>query len=113
MRLGVIGSRSFSGYAFFCSHLSKFKHDDLTIVSGGARGTDSLAQTYAKHNGLKILIVYPNWHKHERSAGFIRNQEVVNESTELITFWNGISPGTKNVIDIANRQKKKVTIIQI
>ena len=76
-------------------------------------GADSLAQIYAKQNGLKILIVYPNWHKYERSAEFIRNQEIVNESTELIAFWNGISRGTKSIIDIAKKQKKKVTIVQV
>lgn len=55
-----------------------------------------------------------NWDKHGKSAGVIRNRQMIEEggATALVAFWNGLSPGTKNMIDLATQYGLKVRIIK-
>lgn len=61
-RFGVIiaGSRKFEDYNTleqYCDYIlqNKFKTDDITIISGGARGADQCAEMYAERRKLKKL----------------------------------------------------------
>jgi hypothetical protein len=80
--------------------------DFMEIVSGGARGADSLAEEYAKISGDKLTVIPADWEKYGRAAGPIRNQEMLDyikekENPMLIAFWDGKSTGTANMIKIA------------
>ena len=46
------------------------------IVSGGARGVDTLAEVYARGKNIPIKIFKPDWNKYGKSAGVIRNYEM-------------------------------------
>jgi len=55
------------------------------IVSGGCpKGGDRFAEKIAKDNGIPILIFYPDWKRHGKGAGMIRNSEIAINSTVLI-----------------------------
>jgi predicted Rossmann fold nucleotide-binding protein DprA/Smf involved in DNA uptake len=86
-RVGVVGSRIFTNYTQMCSILDKFVSEGDWIISGGAVGADSMGQRYAKEHGLRILIIYPNYNHHGPGATFIRNKEIVEESTYVIAFY--------------------------
>ncbi|MDR3176607.1 MAG: DUF2493 domain-containing protein [Desulfovibrio sp.] len=45
---------------------------DVTIVSGGAKGADSLGRDFAHKHGTKYLEFLPDWGKFGKSAGVIR-----------------------------------------
>jgi len=110
MKVAVIGSRSFNDYDKMKSIL-----DDMeitTIVSGGAIGADSLGAYYAKKHNIPTLIFKPDWDKHGKAAGFIRNKLIINSSDVVVAFWDGESKGTKHSIDIANKLSKEVIIIK-
>jgi len=109
MIVGVVGSRGFNDYELMIRELDKLPI--TKIVSGGAKGADSLAIYYAILRELPFKIYPPNWDLHGRSAGYKRNVEIVDNSDEIVAFWDGKSKGTKSTIDIANKQCKKVTII--
>jgi hypothetical protein len=47
MKVSIIGSRDFTSYETFNSELEKLNLDITSIVSGGAIGTDTLAEQYA------------------------------------------------------------------
>lgn len=106
IKIAVIGSRKFNNYEFLCSILNKYKENIFLLVSGGAKGADSLGEKWANENNIKTLIIKPNWEKFGRSAGFIRNKDIVDESDMVIAFWNGKSKGSKNTIDYATKQGK-------
>jgi len=117
MKLAIVGSRSFTDYDFFKHEIETFifenKLEISTIISGGARGTDSMAEIYAKERKIPIEIFLPDWDLHGKKAGYLRNIKIVDASDYVVAFWNGISAGTKHSIDIAKQKEKKLKIIYI
>lgn len=63
----VVGSRTFSDYSYFSMKMDKIlaSKTDKTIVilSGGAGGTDSLAERYAKERNYVFLCMPADWEK--------------------------------------------------
>jgi len=115
MKLAIVGSRTFNNYLFL-QRLIRSKFNLLKIeciVSGGAKGTDILAELFADTYGIPKKIFYPDWNKYGNCAGFIRNELIIKNVNEVIVFWDGKSKGTKNSIDIAKRLRKKLYIIYI
>ena len=110
MKISIIGSRSFFDYTMLEKILNKEKIDIL--VSGGAKGADSLGEQYAKNNNIPTLIFKPDWKKFGRAAGFIRNKDIIDNSDKVIAFWDGKSKGTLNSINLAKKQNKKVIIYE-
>lgn len=100
----VIGSRSFNNYDFLKETLDWY--DIKEIVSGGAKGADSLAKQYAAENGILCTEFLPDWNTHGKSAGYIRNKLIINRADEVIAFWDRKSKGTEHSINIASEQGK-------
>lgn len=110
MKVGIVGSRSFSNLEILQNILKTHLIPNDIIVSGGAIGVDKLAEEFAKSNGFKTHIYLPNWKIYGKSAGFIRNKQIVDNSDYIIAIWNGSSKGTKHSIDLAKGQGKTVFI---
>ena len=87
------------------------KHYISQIVSGGAKGADSLAARYANEKGIPLVVFLPVWDKYGKRAGFVRNKEIVKASDIVICFWDGQSRGTKHSIDYAEKLNIKTIII--
>jgi predicted Rossmann fold nucleotide-binding protein DprA/Smf involved in DNA uptake len=110
MKVGIVGSRSFSNFGILQKIMTEHLKPGDIVVSGGASGTDSLAEEIAKTNGFKTHIYLPNWKIYGKSAGFIRNKQIVDNSDYIIAMWNGSSKGTKHSIDLAKSQGKTVFV---
>src|SRR5690242_4999307 len=91
VRIGVVGSRSFNDYELLKRMLDAYKGMVSLIVSGGAAGADSMAEKWALENNVKTCIFKPDWEKHGKSAGFIRNKDIVDNSDLILAFWDGLS----------------------
>lgn len=111
MKIAVVGSRTFNDYELLRSTLDKYDYIEL-IISGGAKGADSLAERYALENNIKTLIFKPKWSEYGKRAGYIRNINIIENSDLVIAFWDGKSKGTKHSIDLAKKNKKQLLIIQ-
>lgn len=109
MIVAVVGGRDFNNYQLLKDTLDRF--EITKIVSGGAIGADSLAEKYAKEKNIETLIIKPDWVKFGRSAGMVRNTDIVNNSEIIIAFWNGSSKGTSDTITKAKKINKKTIII--
>lgn len=83
------------------------------IVSGMARGADTLAVNFAKTRGVPLIEMPADWDKHGKAAGYIRNIEMLELPfvEHVIALWDGKSKGTKHTIDNAFKRKIKTTII--
>ena len=110
MKIGVVGSRDFDDYKKLEKELNKIEGITV-IVSGGAKGADTLAREFAEKNDIKLTEFKPDYEQYGRGAPIRRNKEIVEYSDQIIAFWDGESKGTKNTIDIAERENKRVTII--
>lgn len=106
IRLAIVGSRDFTNYNILKVIISNifYKNDMLKIVeivSGGAKGADSLGQQFGNENDIPVKVFLPDWDKYGKSAGFRRNQLIVGNCDVLLAFWDGKSKGTQHSINIA------------
>jgi GNAT superfamily N-acetyltransferase len=108
--VAIIGSRGISDYSFFCGIMRNIKPAPVRIVSGGARGVDTLAARYAGENKIHLLEIKPDYASHKRFAPILRNKSIVKFSSRVIALWDGTSPGTANTIEFARKMDKAVRV---
>lgn len=117
--LAIVGSRSFSDYALLKRTIDAFYPEDteeiILIVSGGAKGADTLAERYAMENKIKMKRLTPKWRNekgvYNPRAGFERNKEIVSSSDHVVAFWDNKSAGTRDSINHAKRLDKRLDVI--
>lgn len=107
----IAGGRDFTDYEYMSKELSKllfnsspFDGDSTTIISGMAKGADTLAIQYADEHQMTKILFPANWKKYPIIAGFLRNEDMLRIATHVIAFWDGKSSGTKHMIDIAEEK---------
>ena len=111
MKIAVIGSRNFANYELLKKTLSEIT-GITKVISGGAKGADSLAEQWAKENQIETVIYKPDWAKYGRGAGVVRNRLIIEDCDLCIAFWDGESKGTKSSIDHCKKLNKKLTIVR-
>ena len=116
VKVGIVGSRSitFSEYVFSVLdfYLSRLlEENEVVIVSGGAVGIDSLGAQWAELRKLKTEIYLPDWQTHGKKAGFLRNQQIIDNSDYLIAITTG-SNGTADSIKRAVKKNIPIKIVQ-
>jgi len=122
MKLAVVGSRTFNNFELLNEIIWGIFGDICvpelgkldTIISGGAKGADSIAKRWALINepvGIKYIEHLPEWNEHGKKAGYIRNQFIINDCDILLAFWDGKSKGTKHSIELAKKAKKPTFIV--
>jgi hypothetical protein len=96
----VAGSRGFTDYKLLCETLDRLLPQDvaITILSGTARGADSLGERYALDRGLAVRHFPANWKLHGKVAGLLRNEEMLRCAALAIFFWDGSSRGTAHAV---------------
>lgn len=95
--------------------LGKSSLKDLQIISGGAKGVDTLAEQFAREMKIEFIKFEADWNKYGKKAGYIRNcqmAEYVGQEGGLIAIWDGQSKGTKMMIDIAKKKGIKVLVYE-
>ncbi len=125
MRIIIAGGRDFNNYELLknsCIDIIESlgysnDPDDYEIISGGARGADSLGEVFAKEMKYDLKVFPAQWDLYGKSAGYIRNKEMAEYASlddvfsVLIAFWDGKSRGTKNMIEIAKKELNMVKIV--
>lgn len=82
-----------------------------TVISGTARGVDSISADIARSAGIMVEEFPAEWDKIGRSAGYRRNETMAHAATHLLAIWDGASKGTKHMIDIGTREGLSITVI--
>lgn len=102
-RVIVSGSRTWNDEARIVSSLERVlaRLDGAEIVSGGARGPDTLGERYAVDRGLALTRFPAAWDLCGKAAGLHRNALMAWYATHLVAFWDGKSPGTLDMIEQA------------
>lgn len=110
MKVVVSGSRGWTDVEKMREILGLLPEGTL-IVHGGAPGADRMAGSLAIKLGLSSPIVYPAlWKQHGNAAGHIRNALMLDEEKPdlVIAFWDGESPGTKGMMELARKRDIEV-----
>lgn len=110
MKTIIAGSRGFDKYDVLRHFVTEYGLV-TTVISGGAKGADKLGERYAREHKIPLVICPANWDVHGKRAGYIRNETMAELADALIAFWDGNSPGTKHMIDIATKRGLFVTVI--
>lgn len=108
-RAAVVGSRGFLDYELLCRTLDGMAVS--CVVTGDARGADTLARRYAHDRQLPLTVFRPEWKKYGRAAGIMRNADIVASADVVVAFWDGKSPGTLNTIERAEKANLETRIV--
>lgn len=80
------------------------------LINGNARGGDKLSSLWAQERGYgsRILTYNAKWNVHKRSAGPIRNRQMLEQGqpTRVVAFRG--NRGTKNMLDQSSTWRRKV-----
>lgn len=113
MRVLVCGGRDFNNYDLLNRELNEIRFKDVDrdftcIIEGEARGADVLSRLYAERNGIPVEPFPADWDKYGRSAGSIRNLQMLTEGKpDLVVAFPG-GKGTANMIAQAKKAGVKV-----
>ena len=115
MKLLIIGSRSIKILdkrieARLCELLEEGVE---LIISGGAKGIDTLAEQYADAHGIEKLIIRPQYDRFGRAAPIKRNEQMVDACDVVLAIWDGESRGTRYTLDYARKKGKEIIEIVI
>ncbi len=117
MNLGIAGSRKYFDYSEFeqiVTNLINIQGWSVeNIVSGGAQGTDKMAERYSKDHNINMVVLSPEWNKYGKSAGYITNKDIVKLSDVVIAFPAPDSKGTRHTISFAQQMNKPVHVFEI
>lgn len=109
IKIAVIGSRNITAF-----DLSDYIPADCgLIISGGAKGVDTLAEQYALAHRIETMILKPDYERFGRGAPLKRNEIMVQQADSVLAVWDGKSRGTKYTIEYAKKQGKPVQVITL
>lgn len=108
MRIIIAGSRDISDRVSVVKAIQSSPFVITTALVGKARGVDSIAESLSHVLGYEIEEHPADWTKYGKPAGMIRNREMALVADGLIAVWDGVSPGTRGMIQIMNELEKPV-----
>ena len=114
LKIAIVGSRELGSVDFYGAMdrmVEKMVIKPTEVISGGAKGYDTMAARWAKERGIKLNEMRPEYAKYGRAATFIRNRNIVDSADIVVAFWDYKSKGTKYTIDYANNNNKTLIII--
>ena len=116
VKVGIVGSRSITSSEYVFSVLDFYlarllEENEVVIVSGSAIGIDSLGAQWAELRKLKTEIYLPDYKQYGKSATFLRNQQIIDNSDYLIAITTG-SNGTADSIKRAVKKNIPIKIIK-
>ncbi len=113
-RIIIAGSREYAGWRLVDSAIRRsgieINPEEDIIVSGAARGIDTVGEVWAEDMGMPVVRFPAQWEALGRSAGSKRNKEMADYADALIAIWDGYSVGTKHMIQTAQDQGLEVFV---
>lgn len=110
MRVIIAGSRDIVDFEIVKKAVDNSGFNINVVISGCARGVDTLGEQWANENYIQILKFPADWKTFGKRAGYRRNEQMAEHADALIAVWDGVSKGTKHMIDIARNKKLNVYV---
>ena len=126
MKVVISGSRTINDSSLIDMAVAESGFDISQVVSGGAKGVDSLAVAWAEKNEIPVEIFAATWdilthpdaiirttkwgQKYDAKAGLRRNELMAVYGQALIAIWDGTSHGTKHMIKQARKRELPIFV---
>lgn len=110
MRTIVAGSRKIQDPRIVTQAMAACGWTPTLVISGDAYGVDRLGERWAETQGIACVRMPADWATFGRSAGYRRNVAMAKDADALVAVWDGISKGTKHMIDIATVRGLRVFV---
>jgi hypothetical protein len=116
-KIGIIGARVRNSEhdLIVCSEkfLEIYEEGDEIVSGGCPKGGDFFAEVIAEAFGIPITIFLPDWDKHGKAAGFIRNKLISDASDviiALVTENKNLCKGTMHTVSMFKKNNKEVIL---
>jgi len=114
MRILICGGRDYNYYSDLLIAMDDIvKHinpDDITIISGHARGADKLGEKWAMSRDLSIETYPALWDIYGKSAGFKRNIQMLDTKPDLVVAFPG---GNGTAHTVRNAKQRGIDVMEI
>lgn len=97
----IAGSRTVEHIALVEQAIEASGFRITEVVSGCAAGADLFGEQWAKRKMIPIKRFPADWRTRGKRAGVLRNEDMARYADQLIAVWDGVSPGTRDMIERA------------
>lgn len=115
MKVIIAGSRTIYDYDMVKRHVINSRFHITEVVNGTASGVDYCGCLYAAEFNIPITNFEPDWKKHGKGAGIIRNgqmAEYADAAVIIVGMNNGeYSPGSMNMLSQMVKRKKRRYVV--
>ena len=104
MKVLVCGGRDYSNKDYVWGLLDQIHEERAVdmIIHGACRGADEMAFEWSKWWSVNARAFPPDWSKHGKAAGPIRNQQMIDEGKpDLVVAF----PGGRGTADMTRRAR--------
>lgn len=124
MRVAIVGSRGIIDHETVFHIISEYlehnvsRDGNVSLLSGGASGVDSIVMQYAASHGIDFYLFKP-YHMLDNTVEFspkyffVRNRQIVNNADKVLAIWDGESKGTKHTIEYAEKKNVPVEVVKL
>lgn len=114
MKVLICGGREWKDKEAIRREVEKLHLDENdTIIEGDARGADRLAGDVAIELGIALEVYPANWNRYGRSAGTLRNQQMLDQNPDLVLAFHANIESSKGTRDMVRRARKKGTAVEV
>jgi hypothetical protein len=115
MKIAVSGSRNYPHPSVVRDAVADYivNGNCGTVVHGGAKGVDTIADSAARSLGCPTEVIRPNYAAfpgRERAAPLARNTRIIEEADVVLVFWDEESRGTADTIKKARAAAKPLLL---
>jgi len=112
MKLIIAGSRGIDDYDRVADAVDASGYAPDEVVSGTARGVDTLGERWAREHGVPVRRMPADWDEHGRAAGPIRNREMAAYGDALVAVWDEQSAGTRSMLREAYSRNLEMYLVR-
>ena len=106
-RIQITGARDYTNEETVKSALKEYIPEYCVVVHGNCSGADKLCGKIAKKKGFKVEEFPAEWNKYGRTAGPIRNIQMLNTNPDVVLVFHHCLEKSKGTKHCANEAKKR------
>ena len=113
MKVVIAGSRDITDYNILLKAIKECPFQITEVISGRARGVDTLGEQFAEDYGLKLHPFPADWKRLGNAAGPIRNAQMADFADAVLCVWDGKSSGTKDMMNQARKRGLPLYVFKV